>query len=245
MKHRKLVIILAATLLVVLLFIILKPEANKPESTEDKVDTTVVDRPSQKADSIVIDDTVVWKSVNSYYGNTIMYDNHVITGQKACEEIVGKFDGVHVDTVFIKEKRNPNAKEYNDMVKYYLCSRSGKLPPVELYGCYTMKPIMYAEGDLDGNGTDEIGYLHAWVNSQWRYYRILSFRKGKWRYMFSEDEEFLSTCQAFRHSGKEIAQPSGVVGKVKITYGPDRYRVDHKAKDTIVAPHFTRIKVME
>ncbi|MBL7726554.1 MAG: hypothetical protein JNM68_02665 [Dinghuibacter sp.] len=36
-------------------------------------------------------------------------------------------------------------------------------------------------GDLDGNGTDEIGMLHDWFTSCWKAYYVLTFRNNKWQ----------------------------------------------------------------
>lgn len=183
----------------------------------------------------------------------VLYSNHVITGQKAAEEIVGKFDGVHLDTLYIERtcNYNPDSRDsldmaanidgYNDAAQYFLCSRSGRLPKMELYGCNEMMPLMYKEGDLDGNGTDDVGYLHTWTTSQWRYYRILTFLNGKWCYMFGEEEPYLSTSSSFRHSGYEIAKPAEQKGKVCIAYMLDGF--EPVIKDTIVTPHFTQIEV--
>ena len=164
-----------------------------------------------------------------------LYDNHVITGQKAADEIVGKFDGEHLDTLYIEEVVSPSVDNIDGL--YFLSSRSGKLPQIAIYGCKEMKPLIYKEGDLDGNGTDDVGYLHTGTTSQWRYYRILTFRNGEWYNMFGDEEPYLNTSLAFRHSGYEIAKPAKQKGKVCITYKQDG--LDSAFKDTIVEASFT------
>lgn len=170
--------------------------------------------------------------------NDWITEYHVITGQTAVEEVVGKFDGVHMDTLYIESESAEDLEHYNG-VHYYLCSKSGRLPKIELYGCDEMAPLIYEEGDLDGNGTDDMGYLHTWTTSQWRYYRILTFHEGQWFYMFDETEDFLNTNINFRHSGKEIAKSAKEKGKVCITYMTNDF--NHLIKDTIVTPKLTEI----
>lgn len=204
----------------------------------DSLEVDYLEVDSTEVDSTEID-TVVETSIRvGGELHRIMYDNHVITGQKAQHKIIGTFDGVHVDTLYIAQGPGEGSDVYPEC-HYYLCSSSGRLPAVELYGCSEMAPLIYEEGDLDGNGTDEIGYLHTGVNSQWRYYRILTYRKNRWMYMFKETEDFLDTSQFFRVIGREIAKPAKEKGKVCITYMTEG--VDADIRDTIVKPCYTEI----
>jgi hypothetical protein len=189
------------------------------------------------------EDTVVIKSI---LGNPkdemsdILYSNYVITGQSARQEIVGKFDGIHTDTVYIEGKFE-QSDENGFSTRYFLASRSGRLPWVEIWGRNEMYPLIYEEGDLDGNGTDEIGYLHTWINSQWRYYRILTFHNNQWMYMFSETEDCFSTSQCFRLSDNEIAKPGPKKGQVYVRYMTQGTRAE--IKDTIITPNLTAIEI--
>ena len=207
------------------------------EFFEDSLDDSLY---GDDVDSVVLKSIIVTSS-DDFDLKGLMYSNHVITAQKAASEIVGRFDGRHTDTLYIESIEEEDG-EYTAM-RYFLCSRSGRLPKVELYGCSEMLPLLYEEGDLDGNSTDDIGYLHSNLNSQWRYYRLLTFHQGKWCYMFGETEDFLDTSAYFRCSGHEIAKPAQQKGKVCITYQVDNYGQDDdgEIKDTVVAPDITEI----
>lgn len=103
------------------------------------------------------------------------------------------------------------------------------------------------EGDLDGNGTCEVGYLHTGENSQWRQYRIFTLVNGQWRYLVDniiineeEPEDCLSTPEWFRASGKQIAEPGPKKGWIKINYATRT--VKPEIKDTLVRPTFSKIR---
>lgn len=117
-----------------------------------------------------------------------------------------------------------------------MVSSNKHIPRIELYGIFQAPPKLVNEGDLDGNGTCEVGYLHTWYNSQWRQYRIFTLRHGKWKYLIYGD--YLDTPEWFRHSGKEVAEPGPRKGTVLIHYGVD---LTGAIKDTIVKPTFSRI----
>ena len=193
------------------------------ENTDTITKKLIEDEKPPMEDSVVLASIYDDDNTDEY-----MYWNHVITGQKASDQIVGKFDGRHIDTVYI-ERIFIDDIEDDDHCRYYLCSKSGRLPKVRLDGCMFMKPLIYAEGDLDGNGTDDIGYLNTGVNGQWRFYLILTFRKGEWMLLF-DIEDCLSTCQPFRTSGEKIVEPYKK-GKVIVKYMECNI---YEIKDTIL-----------
>ena len=130
------------------------------------------------------------------------------------------------------------------MFIYYLSSNNKKIPKIELYGCDAAPPKLVNEGDLDGNGTCEVGYIHTWIMSQWRYYRIFSLVKNEWRYLVEGD--YLDTPEWFRHSGVEVAESGKKKGTVLIHHyyeGYDEIKEERIAeiRDTIVIPTFNII----
>lgn len=194
--------------------------------------------------------------------NDTLYINSV-KGHKEKDTIIGNFTGNSIDTLFVErvvECKCNLDKEYDEeehfahemddeLVKYYLTSTNPALGQVELYGYATLAPRLVNEGDLDGNGTCEVGYLPVWRLSQWRVYHIFTFKDGKWHYLIDpeadmKDEnggEFLfETGYLLRGSGKEIATPSNKKGLVKIKY--QTQGVDPIIKDTIVTPDYKEIR---
>ncbi len=156
------------------------------------------------------------------------------------DTIVGNFTGMSIDSLWVMKKEIfGESPVVPIVVKYYMVSNNKRIPWVELYGIWQAPPKLVNEGDLDGNGTCEVGYLHTYKNSQWRQYRIFTLRNGKWRYLV--EGEFLDTEEWFRHVGVEVAQPGPRKGTVLIHYGVSYGDGSAIIKDTIVKPSFSRI----
>lgn len=183
----------------------------------------------------------VTSSHNAYDSLTFWRDINTIDGHKEKDTIYGNFTGKGIDTLYVV---NDTTKSDGEEWQYYAKSTNPKIPRLNLWGFSNASPKLVNEGDLDGNSTCEIGYLHTWMNSQWRYYRILTLVNGKWRYLVEGD--YLETPEWFRHSGKEVAERSGLKGKVLIHYafegvndaGTERII---EIRDTIVEPTFSKI----
>lgn len=158
-----------------------------------------------------------------------------IDAHKEQDTIVGNFTGKGIDTLYVQEVLEDSTIGYHGY-KYYMVSNNKHIPKIELYGIPAAPPKLVNEGDLDGNGTCEVGYLHTWDCSQWRYYRIFTLRHGKWRYLI--DGKYLDTAEWFRHSGIEVAEPGPRKGTILVHYGVDS---TYAIKDTIVKPTFSRI----
>lgn len=174
------------------------------------------------------------------------YFNHVV-GHDEKDTIIGKFNGKTVDTLFVISKIVDKTEDnFYGTEKFYISSNNKNIPQIELYGIGSDPPKIVNEGDLDGNGTCEVGYLHTGENSQWRQYRIFTLVNGHWRYLVDniiikgDDEDCLITPEWFRASGVEIAEPGPKKGWVKINYATRS--INAEIKDTIVRPTFSRIR---
>lgn len=187
----------------------------------------------------------------------MMQANNTVYGHNECDTIIGNFTGKGIDTLYVYDKYcgcdfsdslcwDIHEKVHNDRRStYFLKSTNRKIPSLELYGCDEIQPKIVNEGDLDGNGTCEVGYLHTWLNSQWRYYRVFTLVNGQWRYLIYDDKQ--ETPGWFRMSGVDIVQPGPQKGTVKINYayeGYDEVKQERVAeiRDTIVFPTFDVIK---
>lgn len=170
----------------------------------------------------------------------------VIAGHLEEDTIIGKFDGNHVDTLFVetKEKRGKNLEDYK--IEYFVVCKSGRFPPVKLYAVDNVpgyQPRIVYEGDLDGNGTDEWGYNNTWDVSQWRTYRIFSWHQKKWTYLIDPSpknlDEYMENTFAFRLSGLSVAEKSREPGYVLIHTGLQY--LDTLVHDTLVKVQFAKI----
>ena len=160
-----------------------------------------------------------------------------VVGHNEKDTIVGNFTGSGIDTIYIVEKERDTTNDWEESVSYYAVSNNKRLPSIKLYGYPGCPPRLVFEGDLDGNGTDEWGYLHTWMNSQWRYYRVFSLVKGEWRYLVESNK--LDTPEWFRCSGQEIIEPACSKGYVKIHYGT--FGPDLDCYDTVEKVTFSKI----
>ena len=193
-------------------------------------------------------------------------DNIYLNSVKGHEEkdtIIGNFTGNGIDTLYVERVVDCNcnlekaycegehiAHEMDDeLVKYYLTSTNPALGKVELFGYALLAPRLVNEGDLDGNGTCEVGYLPVWPHSQWRTYYLFTFRDGKWKYLIAPDadlkgenggEGLLETGFLLRESGCEVASASGKKGLVRIKY--QTQGMNSLIKDTLVTPDYKEIR---
>ena len=181
--------------------------------------------------------------IHNYEFNEFMHSINTVDAHNEKDTIIGNFTGTSIDTLYVDKVVGHNDKKYK-LTEFFLRSTNIKIPSIELYGYADVPPKLVNEGDLDGNGTSEVGYLHTWMNSQWRYYRILTLVNNEWRYLI--DGDFLDTPEWFRHTGVEIAEPGKKKGTVLIHHYYEGYdsNMDERVfeiRDTIVSPTFTSI----
>ena len=203
-------------------------------------------QPKSLEDGEPIGNQIIESRFNS---DTFWRDINTIDAHNEQDTIVGDFTGKGIDTLYVEMVENPKYNIQNDdmeqMYIYYLSSNNKSIPKIELYGCDAASPKLVNEGDLDGNGTCEVGYIHTWTMSQWRYYRIFTLVKNEWRYLVEGD--YLDTPEWFRHSGVEVAEPGKKKGTVLIHHyyeGYDDIKEERIAeiRDTIVRPTYNKIK---
>lgn len=181
--------------------------------------------------------------IHNYEFNEFMHSINTVDTHNEKDTIIGNFTGTSIDTLYVDKVVGHNDEKYK-LTEFFLRSTNIKIPSIELYGYADVPPKLVNEGDLDGNGTSEVGYLHTWMNSQWRYYRILTLVNNEWRYLI--DGDFLDTPEWFRHTGVEIAEPGKKKGTVLIHHYYEGYdsNMDERVfeiRDTIVSPTFTSI----
>ena len=217
MTHKTIIITLCTALLVA-------GCGNKSQEPEEPANETTVHR-SEKS------------TARNFYHEGWLRSINTVAGHDERDTIVGNFTGKGLDTLYVVASERDTSVDFESSVKYYAVSNNPKIPRVELYGHPSVALRLVYEGDLDGNGTDEWGYLHTWLNSQWRYYRVFTLANGRWRYLLESDK--LDTPMWFRESGKEVVEPSGKKGYVKINYGT--FGPEFEMLDTIEKVTFAKI----
>lgn len=159
------------------------------------------------------------------------------------DAIVGNFTGKGIDILYVeKVVEDFGLLSIGHGCRYYIASPNKNIPKIEINGTNFAPPKLVNEGDLDGNGTCEVGYLDTWDCSQWRYYSIFTLRNGEWRNLI--DGDYLCNFELFRHSGFEVAEPGLAKGTVLVHYlNWDILEAGEDMKDTIVKPTFSRIDI--
>ncbi len=83
------------------------------------------------------------------------------------------------------------------------------------------------EGDLDGNGTDEWGYVTEWETSNWMRYHAFTNKRGKWEHIIEPINIWLPHLDpqdsiSYRISKEDILQPSDNSGFLKVKFSDVR-----------------------
>jgi formylglycine-generating enzyme required for sulfatase activity/predicted Ser/Thr protein kinase len=95
----------------------------------------------------------------------------------------------------------------------YIRFSNSLIPEIRLKTCIGGSPVN--EGDLDGDGCDEIGVLPAWFTSCWRNYRVFTFKDGRWR---DAVEPIVTHCDQWEAGLKPIEADPSKIGSVIIRY---------------------------
>ena len=172
------------------------------------------------------------------------HDINTIVAHNEQDTVVGNFTGRGIDTLYVNTVVW-DEKDIYDGTQFFVKSSNHQIPTIELFGFAIVPPRLVYEGDLDGNGTDEFGYLCTWMNSQWRSYNIFTLVNNEWRYLVHG--EYLCNGELFRSSGIEVAEAGSKKGTVLIHYFCDEYdEVNDEQiwefRDTLVIPTFTKIE---
>lgn len=163
---------------------------------------------------------------------TCSYINNV-KGHKEEEMIVGHFFGNSKDTLRIESSEI----EYT----FKVVSSNPYIPILRLEN--TICPLLVNEGDLDRNGTTEVGILDTWHTSSCRLYRIYTLKNNQWYYLIAP----LKTSENIRASGVELAEPTELENKIRIRYANFEAPLSSCANspiiDTIVSASFIPIEL--
>ncbi|PLX05929.1 MAG: hypothetical protein C0596_15630 [Marinilabiliales bacterium] len=99
------------------------------------------------------------------------------------------------------------------------------IPPIEIEMCIGGYPVN--EGDLDGDGTYEIGILPYWWTSYWKAYYVYTLKNGKWEYLVDPIDTHFSQ---WKKGTDVICKTKGKPGYVTISY-TDYQDFEIKTKD--------------
>ncbi|UUC45099.1 hypothetical protein [Flavobacterium cerinum] len=88
----------------------------------------------------------------------------------------GKFEYMWLETPQLSENEMDCIGSCNSYIRF----SDATIPTISIQDCIDGIPVN--KGDLNGNGTDEIGLLPVWFTSCWHSYYVWTLKNGKWIY---------------------------------------------------------------
>jgi len=156
--------------------------------------------------------------------------------------VIGNFTGHGLDSIWIVERIDT---VFNDCIEYnyHTMSNNPILPSVELYGRSSQCAFIVNEGDLDGDGKDEWGWMRGSFSSCGEIeYHIVHLEGKKWT-------EFTVEFDAeTRFSEIDLVKKGPKKGALIISflYWPE-YPTPNKilGMDTIFQPEYTEVMLYD
>ncbi|MDE6536048.1 MAG: hypothetical protein K2K82_08600 [Muribaculaceae bacterium] len=131
------------------------------------------------------------------------------------DTIVGKFNGKEIDTL-ICEPTGPitNDDYFGDYyTEWRVFSTKGTVNELKIGDTIGIKFLK--EGDVDGNGTEEWGFLNEWVTSAWTNYKLFTYKDGQWKLMVDPITIWYDHLE-MGLSASDIVRPSDQEGYLRI-----------------------------
>lgn len=98
------------------------------------------------------------------------------------DTLIGNFSGKEIDTLICEPMDSTNADYKGFHFKWRVFSKNGSVKDLVLDN-KTIGIHFVKEGDLDGNGTDEWGYVTEWPTSNWMCYHAFTNINGEWQHI--------------------------------------------------------------
>lgn len=142
------------------------------------------------------------------------------------DTLIGKFNGRDIDTLICEpmDSLNPYYKGFHYKWRVFTTNKTVKDLILENK---TIGIHFVYEGDLDGNGTDEWGYVTEWETSNWMCYHAFTNKRGKWEHIIEPTNIWLPHLDpqdsiSYRISKEDILQPSEDSGFLKVKFSDVR-----------------------
>lgn len=166
------------------------------------------------------------------------------------DTLIGRFNGVDLDTLIAEPIDTLSISRYEGDVfgghhfKWRVFTKSNTVKELIIDGL-TIAIKFVKEGDLDGNGTEEWGFIPDWVNSTWRRYYVYTYNDGYWDYLFEPMSIWLGHLESDEKaplSEDDIVQPSDVPGFIKVKFSDIRNDgVDCLVIDTLISVNSNKV----
>lgn len=142
------------------------------------------------------------------------------------DTLIGNFDGLEIDTLICEpmDSLNPNYKGFH--YKWRVFTKNKTVKDLILENKTIGIHFVY-EGDLDGNETDEWGYVTEWETSNWMCYHAFTNVNGEWQHIIEPTSIWLPHLDpqdslSYRISKEDILQSSEDSGFLKVKFSDIR-----------------------
>lgn len=142
------------------------------------------------------------------------------------DTLIGNFNGQEIDTLIGEPMDSINADYKGFHYKWKVYTKRNTVKPL-IIDYKTIGIHFVYEGDLDGNGTDEWGYVTEWETSNWMCYHAFTNKRGKWEHIIEPTNIWLPHLDpqdsiSYRISKEDILQPSEDSGFLKVKFSDVR-----------------------
>lgn len=145
------------------------------------------------------------------------------------DTLMGKFNGIEIDTLISEpiDSLSPMIDEWfgGKHFQWRVYTTNGTVKDLIIGN--TIGIDFIKEGDLDGNGTEEWGYVTQWPTSQWMCYHAFTNINGEWQHINEPTSIWLPHLDpqdsAYYTTRKEdILQPSEKPEYIKVKFSDIR-----------------------
>ena len=159
------------------------------------------------------------------------------------DTIIGNFTGHSIDTIFVEEYSYKD-NDYQE-TDYRIVSKNPKLPNIQTFGKPHHVAFIINEGDLDGDGKDELGWMRcSFKGFADEEYHLLKFKDGNWYELVDEEGNIFMFTGTERHSDIDLfakGNKKGTIIKSSVVW-PEEPGDMVERRDTICNPVWIRVK---
>lgn len=142
------------------------------------------------------------------------------------DTLIGNFNSLEIDTLICEpmDSLNPNYQGFH--YKWRVFTKNKTVKDLILENKTIGIHFVY-EGDLDGDGTDEWGYVTEWETSNWMCYHAFTNVNGEWQHIIEPTSIWLPHLDlqdniSYRISKEDILQSSKYSGFIKVKFSDVR-----------------------
>lgn len=145
------------------------------------------------------------------------------------DTLIGKFNGIEIDTLICEpiDSLSPMIDEWfgGKHFQWRVYTTNGTVKDLIVENTIGIEFIK--EGDLDGNGTEEWGYVTQWPTSMWMCYHAFTNINGEWQHIIEPTPIWLPHLDPqdsiyYTIKQEDILQPSEKTEFIKVKFSDIR-----------------------